>query len=1125
MFYTNIAYKNTRIYFTIYMSTTYKPLTIYKASAGSGKTFTLAIEYISLLIANPQNFRYILAVTFTNKATQEMKQRILSQLYGIANGLSESDNYFLKIKERHPNFDEQEIRNRATEALYLIIHQYHWFRVETIDSFFQRILRNLAHELGLTANMQVILNDLDVKDEAVDNIIENISQDNDPLLSWIMDFVNEKLEQDQSWNVIKPIKEFGKNILKDFYKDHQKELHSIMNNPAFFKDYTSKLRKKRDKAIDLMAQYTKKFKDFVDVNNLTEKDFYQGGKGVPGYFKKLENADLFTQKSKILNSYVTKGINNSEELVKKDNIDKPESKLIIKEVGPLLLKAEEDRKQAAITVNSVDLALKNINELRLLGRIEAEFQSINEANGQYPLSNTQKLLNSLIDKQDSPFIYEKIGGQLRYIMIDEFQDTSYIQWTNFKVLLDDCIAHQAGSLIVGDVKQSIYRWRDGDWHLLNSLNEKSNSAIQVKHLNTNYRSQRNIIHFNNTFFTATAQLVSNKIKAELEKDQIPMEIIQQVDEITMAYEDVSQQIPANKENMGLVKITLLPSNDYENEMICQVKETIEYLLSNNIKTSDIAIIARKNNHIQILASYFQQNPIEVNGKQQMVNMVSNEAFQLNSSMAVRTIITAMRVLIHPQDKLTMASLIKMSQRIIHRDENIDDASLFARKSEEELKRLLPAEMNNAWDELISTPLIDLAEQLYSIFKLNRLDNESAYICTFFDELTEYLQKHVAGIEEFLQEWDNTIYKNSINSDDIDGIRILTIHKSKGLEFDNVIVPFCDWDVEKNTNILWTETECAPYNELPVIPVNLSREKLKESIFRNQYLNEHINNNVDSLNLLYVTFTRAAKNLFIIGRTRSAKYISKLLHEVIKCEYTNKNGENTKFQEELENSLFEEDEDKSIRFEYGSLCPSEEIEERNTKNVFLQKEIELNIKGQSYHSEPHFKQSNASKDFVTPADELEEKLKKQAYIETGNILHALFASIRNSEDIDKAIDQLEFDGVLYNKPMTRQELRNYIDRALENKQIAEWFSSQWKVFNECSILYYDEEQGQVRERRPDRVIYDGKQMTVIDFKTGKQLERHQEQVRQYMNLLYDMGYQNISGYLWYIQNNNIVKVSL
>jgi len=195
---------------------------------------------------------------------------------------------------------------------------------------------------------------------------------------------------------------------------------------------------------------------------------------------------------------------------------------------------------------------------------------------------------------------------------------------------------------------------------------------------------------------------------------------------------------------------------------------------------------------------------------------------------------------------------------------------------------------------------------------------------------------------------------------------------------------------------------------------------------------------------------------------------------------------------------------------------------------------LSRKLQKSHSEKFKSEKLASSDQIQTTLEmikeiksfsLEEKQKIQAYIETGNILHALFASIRNSEDIDKAIDQLEFDGVLYNKPMTRQELRNYIDRALENKQIAEWFSSKWKVFNECSILYYDEEHGQVRERRPDRVIYDGKQMTVIDFKTGKQLERHQEQVRQYMNLLYDMGYQNISGYLWYIQNNNIVKVSL
>ena len=195
------------------MSVNYKPLTIYKASAGSGKTFTLAIEYINLLIANPHNFKYILAVTFTNKATQEMKQRILSQLYGIAHELPDSDSYFQRISELQPNLNKQEIRQHSADALQLIVHHYNLFRVETIDSFFQRILRNLSRELGLTANMQVSLNDFEVESQAVDNIIDNINREDDPLLNWIMDFVQERLAEDKSWNVIA---QANKRIWKEY---------------------------------------------------------------------------------------------------------------------------------------------------------------------------------------------------------------------------------------------------------------------------------------------------------------------------------------------------------------------------------------------------------------------------------------------------------------------------------------------------------------------------------------------------------------------------------------------------------------------------------------------------------------------------------------------------------------------------------------------------------------------------------------------------------------------------------------------------------------------------------------------------------------------------------------------
>ena len=265
------------------MTDSTKPITIYKASAGSGKTFTLAVEYIKLLVLNPQNYRNILAVTFTNKATEEMKTRILGQLYGIGNALPDSEDYMDCMRQAFPKMGDTMIRQRAKEALDLVLHNYHYFKVETIDSFFQRILRNLARELGLTANLTVALNDSEVEERAVDNIIENISGDDDPLLTWVMDFVTEKIDDEKNWNVIGQIKNFGKNIFKDFYKEHQRELRRIMDDPEFFKRYTNKLRAMRAEANKTMGALAAEYRKIVDERLITDKDFFQGGKGVPGY--------------------------------------------------------------------------------------------------------------------------------------------------------------------------------------------------------------------------------------------------------------------------------------------------------------------------------------------------------------------------------------------------------------------------------------------------------------------------------------------------------------------------------------------------------------------------------------------------------------------------------------------------------------------------------------------------------------------------------------------------------------------------------------------------------------------------------------------------------------------------
>lgn len=1079
------------------------PLTVYKASAGSGKTFTLAVEYIKLLVSDPTNYRFTLAVTFTNKATQEMKQRILSKLYGIANNLPDAEDYFNNVKASFPNLSERVIRNRASDALSLLVHDYSRFRVETIDSFFQRVLRNLARELGLTANLQVMLNDNEVESQAVDDLISNIDNGNDPLLVWIMDFVNERMEDDRSWNVVSNIKDFGQNIFTDFYKSHQQQLRLIMDDADFFKRYTSQLRALKAKTMQEMKTYADRYATIATQYGLTDTCYSHGHSNAPGYFENLGNGNFLGDKPKMPNSYILSGLADSDKFVKKSDLDKPETQAIREFVAPLIEEAEEMRKHAAITVNSVDLTLQNVNQLRLLGRIEQEVSRINADNNDYPLSNTQKLLNDLIDRQDSPFIYEKIGGQLRYIMIDEFQDTSTVQWANFKVLLDDCIAHQAGSLIVGDVKQSIYRWRDGDWQLLQSLNENNYpETVQVKTLGTNYRSQRNVVAFNNAFFsTAAAQL----------SEDVPI--------VTEAYADVRQQIPESRPEAGQVEVRLLPSKNYEQQMIAQVQRTIEMLLENGVSYNQIAIIVRRNKHIRLLADYFLHNPVNVNGEPRMLRMVSDEAFRLDASQSVNVIVNAMRFLTHPSDRLTVAFLAKAFtgtelQPYGKKCQPTEDKGPI--ETTDNYKALLPQELIVNRTALLSMPLIDLAEKLYSIFQLERLSNQNAYVCAFFDQLSNYLKRHIVGIDDFLTEWDETLCGKSIHSDDIDGIRLLTVHKSKGLEFDNVIMPYCDWRLEKSTDILWVEPTVKPFNELPVVPVNLNANKLKNSVYATDYTVEHVKNIIDNINILYVAFTRASRNLFVMGKKESAEFPSTLIRNVMA---------------DMRIAEPTEDGDGIVNYSFGKLsvrqstktAVPDNMNELPAENIFEQKEQGIPVKIEGTETTAHFLQSNDSTDFMTPEDEMEELQKRQSYINTGNILHKLFASIHDYTEVDDAISKMEFDGILYDRPMTRAQLKELIDKALSNPQIHEWFSPKWRVYNECSMLYYDPNEQRVREQRPDRVIYDGKKMIVIDFKTGREQERHKSQVKNYISLLKEIGYHDVEGYLWYIRHGNIEKV--
>ena len=826
-----------------------KPLTVYKASAGSGKTFTLATEYIRLLVENPTSYKNILAVTFTNKATEEMKMRILSQLYGIWKGLPESDNYLQVIKEK-AGYAPKLIRERAGQGLSNLLHNYNYFRVETIDTFFQSVLRNMARELDLTTNLKIGLNDVQVEELAVDQLIADLST-TDVMLQWILKYIMESISDDKSWNVISQIKRFGRTIFKDEYKEVSKALEQKMEEKGFFERYTTKLREMKKAAEERMILIGESFFDTLEGEGLSIDDLANKNRGIAGFFLKLQKG-VFDPS--IENATVANCLSNPEKWCAKTH---PQRDFIISlaegTLGDILRYAVEERPRQWKLYKSADLTLRHLNQLRLLGSIEKKVRELNENNNRFLLSDTQQLLHALIEGSDSPFIFEKIGTQLEHVMIDEFQDTSTVQWQNFRVLLDEAMSHEDGSnLIVGDVKQSIYRWRSGDWRLLNDIEQQfRQQQIETISLKKNYRSERNVITFNNHFFSHAAEL-----EYQEQQELNPAE----AEQLKRAYADVVQEIPEGREAAGEVSVTLLPAEDYQETTLQQVADTISTLTKRGVPQQEIAILVRVNNQIPMIAQYFLEQMPEV-------TIVSDEAFRLDASVAVNLLVSALRLLTHPDDLLTKAAIVKCYHIDVLKEQT-EDNELLLRTNDLDL--LLPEAFLTQREVLLTMPLYELAERLHAIFELERLNEQSAYVFAFYDQLASYVNDNTADIDSFLAAWDESICGKTIQSEETNGVRILSIHKSKGLEYNYVICPFCDWQLEKQSgNILWCQPQEQPFSDLPIAPVDYSKGQMMGTIYEPDYLHEHLQNTVDNLNLLYVAFTRAKKGLYVFGK-RGAK---------------------------------------------------------------------------------------------------------------------------------------------------------------------------------------------------------------------------------------------------------------
>ena len=938
--------------------------------------------------------------------------------------------------------------------------------------------------------------------DAVDSMIEKLDRMS-PTLYWLLEYIEERIADDKRWNVSSEIKGFGRNIFDEAYIEKGVALREKLKDSKFIPQYRKKLQEKRESILDTMKGFNEHFQEILKANGLNPTDLKNGARGIGSYFNKIASGKLSND---VRNSTVEKCLEGAENWTTKIS---PYKDTIISLANQVLIQvlndAESTRMSSNKVLNSCDMSLRYLNNLQLLMRIDSEVREQNLSHNRFLLSDTNALLHSIIREGDASFVYEKIGTTIDTVMIDEFQDTSRMQWENFHLLLEESLAQKEGSMIVGDIKQSIYRWRNGDWKILAGLDKDRSFRLNSKTLDTNWRSEANIIAFNNDIFTSACKVLNERYKVDEGED---------CTQLLDAYSDVRQKTSKNTKE-GYIKLSFLKNSEehpYTDTTMELLAEEVDSLVKKGVRVNDIAILVRKNKSIPAIADYFDKNtPYRV---------VSDEAFRLDASLAVCMLIDGLRYISKPTDRIACARLaVAYQKEILKKDVDYNTVLLNS------VEDYLPAEFRLMLPEMSLMPLYELLEKLFVIFRMDMIEEQDAYLCAFYDAVTEYMQNNSSELTSFLTYWNDTLYAKTIPSGEISGIRILSIHKSKGLEYHTVLLPFCDWKMENETynHMLWcrineADADKEPFCELDLTPVNYS-SAMAESYFSDSYREERLQLWVDNLNLLYVAFTRACKNLIVWCKDEQKDTVSKLLKESIDCMKEIKMTCNMPELDE-EDEENKEENDEPIVYEYGEICISGEKKKSDSTNRLVAIPDAVNVKIESLETEIDFKQSNRSADFIRGDEDEEENLRSQ-YIRQGQLLHTLFASIDTKEDLTTAIERLLFEGVIESTEKA-QEIYEIAERALNLDEVKDWYSGEWTLYNECSIIYNDE-QGKMQTRRPDRVMMKGKDVVVVDFKFGKKKPEYSTQVREYMSLLSEMGYTDIKGYIWYVYSGELENV--
>lgn len=1094
---------------------------IYSSSAGSGKTFTLATEYLKLLFQNsdkPFYFKQILAITFTNDAATEMKDRILQALKEISdvqnfNEKSKSWDMFQKVVDE-TNLPAEFIKQKAGVIFKNIITEYSDFAVKTIDSFVNQLVNAFTEELDLPFNYEIVLDTDRIMTEAAERLIEKAGDENHPELTRILErFIEEKIGDGQSWNfVTEELAKFGKHLINDQYYSllikidglNDRDFSEIGNNiRSYLKWFESTITGLADKAIQL-----------IEGQQLTVEDFMQKGKGIGAYFYGMRDnfeQKYYDKKENSPNSYQWAAIRDDKWYATKGTPAPIQASIdSIKEELRSIFNEMQDFKDNHLRKYTLyNLIRPNLHKLPLLKKIKTEFDEVLKEKNQVFIAEFNRKILNIILSEPVPFIYERIGEKYKHLLIDEFQDTSDMQFYNLLPLIENSLAGDNFNLVVGDAKQAIYRWRGGKMELIVHLFKGNIRALvespliqmhQVdqflsirnylspKSLTTNYRSAQEIIDFNNRFFHSILQIHSQAFQF-----------------LPEVYEDFRQEKEPKARAGGHIQLEFL---DYEKDntlMLNRILALVQQVLQEGYSQGDIAILCRRNKESALVANFLTDAGYHI---------ISRDSLLLKNSSIVRLLVAFMRIINQPDNRLVKSEAAYLFyQTILNRIPDSQDNTEIAQM----VDATDPLLFYQIFDKhgyhldpitMIKSGIYELAEKIINAFDLFNRTDQKNYLFRFLDVVLNYSLKESNHLQDFLAYWEEKKDSSTLSVKspaEQNAITITTIHRSKGLEYPVVIIPYAHWSMKPMSQAeMWGDLELLNYEELSYqsedkiarllsSPIKFS-ERLSMTDLTAQYNDEMQATFLENLNMLYVAFTRAADKLFVLSQKNHYKKVhgvGELMRDFLTME-----------------GLF--DNELNVYEVYkGSFIKKFKNNPANDDKIFLNKIISED------RSDRLRLRRISEKIFDT------ETLEKSK--DKNNKVKSALAKIRTRNDISNALRELEFEGVI--SPKEGNQMREAIETIIGLPLLKPLFEEDLIIENEREIL---QPNGEID--RPDRVVIKDDMVYIINYKTGGsndffQKERDMKEIRDFGRLYQQMGSEKLQLLLVYLESVDVVSVSM